>query len=405
MRILATVMIAFRALRRNKMRSTLTALGIIIGVAAVIAMVSIGTGASAEVEAQIATLGQNVIQVFAGSTSSSGVHSGTGGSGTLVHDDAQAIRREVAQIVGLSPEVRSYTQIAAGNQNWYTGVLGNSSEYFDIRQWAMAEGAAFTDQDVRSANKVCVLGKTVARQLFGDSDCVGQVVRVKHVPFLVTGVLAAKGFATNGYDQDDCVVMPYTSAMKRVFGGTTFRAFNMQVDDSENMDIALEQVKAVLRQRHNIRPGKDDDFMVRSQQELIEKATRTSRVMTALLGSIAGVSLLVGGIGIMNIMLVSVTERTKEIGIRIAIGALGRDIQLQFLIEAVTLSALGGLIGIGLGVGSSKLVTNVLGWPTVITAKPIIYSFLVSAGVGIMFGYYPARKAAALDPIDALRYE
>lgn len=405
MRILATVMIAFRALRRNKMRSTLTALGIIIGVAAVIAMVSIGTGASAEVEAQIATLGQNVIQVFAGSTSSSGVHSGTGGSGTLVHDDAQAIRREVAQIVGLSPEVRSYTQIAAGNQNWYTGVLGNSSEYFDIRQWAMAEGAAFTDQDVRSANKVCVLGKTVARQLFGDSDCVGQVVRVKHVPFLVTGVLAAKGFATNGYDQDDCVVMPYTSAMKRVFGGTTFRAFNMQVDDSENMDIALEQVKAVLRQRHNIRPGKDDDFMVRSQQELIEKATRTSRVMTALLGSIAGVSLLVGGIGIMNIMLVSVTERTREIGIRIAIGALGRDIQLQFLIEAVTLSALGGLIGIGLGVGSSKLVTNVLGWPTVITAKPIIYSFLVSAGVGIMFGYYPARKAAALDPIDALRYE
>ncbi len=405
MRILATIMIALRALRRNKMRSTLTALGIIIGVAAVIAMVSIGNGASAQVEAQIASMGRNVILVFSGSSSAGGVHSGYGSAGTLTLDDAEAIKREISQVVAVSPEARKYAQVAAGNQNWSTQVLGDSAEYFDIRQWPLADGATFTEQDVRGANKVCVIGMTVVQKLFNDINPVGQIIRVKNVPFTVIGVLTPKGLSVMGTDQDDCVVMPHTSAMKRVFGDTTFRSFYVQADEADNLEIVQQQIVNVLRQRHNIRPGKDDDFTVRSQQEIAAMATATSKVMTMLLGSIAGVSLIVGGIGIMNIMLVSVTERTREIGIRIAIGALGRDILLQFLIEAVALSSLGGIIGIGLGLGSSKLVSNIVGWPTHITLTPIIGSFVFSAAVGIFFGFYPARKAASLDPIEALRYE
>jgi putative ABC transport system permease protein len=405
MRTLATIMIALRALRRNKMRSMLTALGIIIGVGAVIAMVSIGNGASSVVEAQIASLGQNVILVFSGSSTSSGVHSGYGGSAGLVLEDAEAIRREIPQVVALSPEVRNYAQIAAGNQNWYTPVLGNSADYFDVRQWPLAEGAAFTEQDVRGANKVCVIGKTVARQIFGDGDAVGQILRVKHVPFMVTGVLTPKGLSVMGSDQDDCVVMPYTSAMKRVFGGTTFRSFYVQVAEEDDMAIVQQQLINVLRQRHNIRPGKDDDFTVRNQQEIAAMATATSKVMSLLLLSIACVSLVVGGIGIMNIMLVSVTERTREIGIRIAIGALGSDILLQFLVEAVALSSLGGLIGIGLGIGASEVISRIAGWPTHITILPIVASFVSSALVGIASGFYPAWKASSLDPIEALRFE
>lgn len=405
MRGFAAIMIALRALRRNTMRSVLTALGIIIGVAAVIAMVSIGNGASASVEARVATLGRNVIMVYAGSTSSGGVRSGWGGAGTLTLEDAQALKREVPQAVAVSPEVRSGVQIAAGNQNWLTTLYGDAPEYFDIRQWTLSEGGGFSDQDVRSANKVCIIGKTVARQLFGDSDPLGQVMRVKHVPFLITGVLAPKGLSVQGSDQDDCIIMPYTTAMKRVLGGTVFRTIYVQVDEPENLEAAQIELVDVLRQRHNIRPGKDDDFTVRNQQEIAELATATSKVMTMLLGAIAGVSLIVGGIGIMNIMLVSVTERTREIGIRIAIGALGRDIMLQFLIESVALSSLGGVIGILLGLGASKIVSIVAGWPTQITLGPVLASFIFSAAVGIFFGFYPARKAASLDPIEALRYE
>jgi putative ABC transport system permease protein len=405
MRALSAIMIALRALRRNKMRSVLTALGIIIGVAAVIAMVSIGNGASASVEARIATLGRNVIMIYAGSVASGGVHSGWGGAGTLSLEDAQAIKREVHHAVAVSPEVRAGAQIAAGNQNWLTNLYGDAPEYFDIRQWPLASGGGFTDQDVRSENKVCVIGRTVARQLFGDSDPLGQVMRVRHVPFLITGVLTAKGLSVQGSDQDDCIIMPYTSAMKRVLGGTVFRTIYIQVDEPENLDSTQQEIMDVLRQRHNIRPGKEDDFTVRNQQEIVETATATARVMTLLLGFVAGVSLIVGGIGIMNIMLVSVTERTREIGIRIAIGALGRDIMLQFLIESVTLSSLGGIIGILIGLGSSKLVSIFAGWPTQITTGPVLASFIFSAAVGIFFGFYPARKAASLDPIDALRYE
>src|SRR3954469_9207439 len=405
MRLQSTLKIAFRALRRNKLRSALTALGIIIGVAAVIAMVGIGSGAKAQVEAQIASLGQNVILVFSGSMTSSGIRTGWGGAGTLKVEDAEAIRREVPGVNAVSEEVRSNSQIAAGNQNWFTQVLGESPDYFDIRQWPLAEGAPFTDQDVRSANKVCVIGRTTATQIFGNSDPIGQILRIKNVPFTVTGVLTSKGLSAQGPDQDDVVIMPYTSAMKRVAGGTTLRNINVQVADPQDLAPAQQQIIGLLRQRHNIRAGRDDDFTVRNQQEIAETATATSRVMTLLLGAIASVSLVVGGIGIMNIMLVSVTERTREIGVRLPVGAHGRDILTQFLIEAVSLSLVGGVIGILLGLGTSRVLSVVAHWPTLISIPSIIAAFFVSAAVGIFFGFYPARQAAQLDPIEALRYE
>ena len=405
MRVGSTLSIALRALRRNKMRSVLTALGIIIGVAAVIAMVGIGNGAKAQVEAQIASLGQNVILIFSGSTTSSGIRTGWGSAGTLKIEDAEAIRREVPDVIAVSEEIVSTTQVAAGNQNWFTRIYGESADYFDIRQWPLADGAPFTDQDVRSANKVCVIGRTTASQIYGNDDPVGQILRIKNVPFTVMGVLTPKGLSTQGVDQDDIVIMPYTSAMKRVTGGTTLRNIDVQVGDGRQLAAAQQQIIALLRQRHNIRPGRDDDFTVRNQQEIADAATATTAVMTVLLGSIAGVSLVVGGIGIMNIMLVSVTERTREIGTRMAVGAHGSDILTQFLIEAVTLSSVGGIMGIISGIGASKLLSIYAQWPTLISLSSIAIAFLFSAAVGVFFGFYPARKAAALDPIEALRYE
>jgi putative ABC transport system permease protein len=405
MRIAPTFNVALRALRRNKLRSVLTALGIIIGVGAVIAMVGIGNGAKAQVEAQIASLGQNVILIFSGSTTSSGIRTGWGGAGTLKIEDAEAIRREVPGVIGVSEEVVSTTQVAAGNQNWFTRIYGESADYFDIRQWPLADGAPFTSQDVRSANKVCVIGRTTATQIYGNENPVGQILRIKEVPFTITGVLTPKGLSTQGVDQDDIVIMPYTSAMKRVIGGTTLRNINVQIGDPQQLEAAQQQIISLLRQRHNIRPGRDDDFTVRNQQEIAQAATATTAVMTVLLGSIAGVSLVVGGIGIMNIMLVSVTERTREIGVRMAVGAHGSDILTQFLIEAVTLSSVGGVIGIICGIGASKVLSTYAHWPTLISISSIAIAFLFSAAVGIFFGFYPARKAAALDPIEALRYE
>src|SRR5437660_6035022 len=401
----STFKIAFRALRRNKLRSVLTALGIIIGVAAVIAMVGIGNGAKAQVEAQIASLGQNVILIFSGSITSSGIRTGWGGAGTLKIEDAEAIRREVPGVTAVSEEGASTTQVAGGSQNWFTRIYGESADYFDLRQWPLADGAPFTPQDVRSANKVCVVGHTTATQIYGNDDPVGQILRIKNVPFTITGVLTPRGLSTQGVDQDDVVVMPYTSAMKRVVGGTTLRNINVQIGDGRQIAAAQQQIISLLRQRHNIRPGRDDDFTVRNQQEIAEAATATSRVMTLLLGAIAGVSLVVGGIGIMNIMLVSVTERTREIGVRLAVGAHGRDILTQFLIEAVSLSSIGGLIGIICGIGASRILSAYANWPTLISISSIAIAFLFSAAVGIFFGFYPARKAAALDPIEALRYE
>src|SRR5256714_378310 len=346
MRIAPTFNVALRALRRNKMRSVLTALGIIIGVGAVIAMVGIGNGAKAQVEAQIASLGQNVILIFSGSTTSSGIRTGWGGAGTLKIEDAESIRREVPGVIGVSEEVVSTTQVAAGNQNWFTRIYGESADYFDIRQWPLADGAPFTAQDVRSANKVCVIGPTTATQIYGNENPIGQILRIKEVPFTITGVLTPKGLSTQGVDQDDIVIMPYTSAMKRVIGGTTLRNINVQIGDPQQLEAAQQQIISLLRQRHNIRPGRDDDFTVRNQQEIAQAATATSPVMTVLLGAIAGVSLVVGGIGIMNIMLVSVTERTREIGVRMAVGAHGNDILIHFLVEAVTLSSVGGLTSV-----------------------------------------------------------
>jgi putative ABC transport system permease protein len=405
MRYFIILKVAFRALRRNKLRTALTMLGIIIGVGAVIAMVGIGNGAKAQVQARIAALGQNVIMVFSGSVNQRGVHSGFGGAGTLTVEDAAAIARDVPGVVAISPEVRTGGQIMAGNNNWSTSIMGESPDYLIIRQWDLADGTMFSEADVRSAAKVCVLGKTTADKLFPEDDPVGKNIRIKNVPVKVLGVLRGKGVSMFGSDQDDTVLVPYTTAMKRFAGVTTLRSINVQAGSPEQMAEVQRSITDLLHQRHRIQAGADNDFMLRNQQELSEAMTATTEVMTALLAAIASVSLLVGGIGIMNIMLVSVTERTREIGIRMAVGARGRDILLQFLIEAVVLSSTGGMLGILCGVGGAKLITMIKEWPTLVSPNSIIIAFAFSAAVGVFFGFYPARKASQLDPIDALRYE
>ncbi len=421
-RILATIKIALRALRRNKLRTFLTMLGMIIGVGAVIAMVGIGNGAKAQIEAQVASMGENVILVFSGSFSRGGVRSGWGGAGTLSVDDADSIQREISGVTVISPEVQSSGLVAAGNQNWSTRVQGESEGYFDLRHWPVVQGASFSEQDVRSANKVAVIGQTIVDQLFPGEDPVGQIFRIKNFPFRVVGVLKSKGLSVQGQDQDDLIIIPYTTAMKRLQRVTMLRTINVQVATPALLSPAQQQIIELLRQRHKITPGRDDDFTVRNQQEIADMATEQSKTMTALLGGVALISLVVGGIGIMNIMLVSVTERTREIGIRMAIGARGRDILLQFLIEAVTLSAIGGVMGISLGIGAPRIMqlvvsaltalkikggflASVAAWPTLTSVPTIVTAFLVSAVTGIFFGFYPARKASRLDPIDALRYE
>jgi len=405
MRYLAIIKIAFRALRRNKMRTVLTMLGIIIGVGAVIAMVALGRGAKAQVAARIASLGQNTLMVFSGSINRGGVFSGFGGAGTLTVEDAEAIEKEVPGVAAISPEVRTGGQIMAGNNNWSTEGRGEDVSYLDIRQWELTEGAMFTEADVRSAAKVCILGKTTADKLFPNEDPVGQMIRIRNVPMKVLGVLKAKGVSMFGSDQDDTLLMPYTTAMKRFAGVTTLRTINIQAASSDDVTSVQNGITELLRQRHRIQAGRDDDFMIRNPQEFAEAQNATAETMTALLAGIAGVSLLVGGIGIMNIMLVSVTERTREIGIRMAVGARGRDILLQFLIEAVTLSSLGGILGIALGIGGAHMLTVLKNWATQISFDWAIFAFLFSAAIGIFFGFYPARKASQLDPIDALRYE
>ncbi|MEI7776410.1 MAG: ABC transporter permease, partial [Verrucomicrobiota bacterium] len=380
-------------------------LGIVIGVGAVVAMVGIGNGAKAQVEAQIATLGQNVILIFPGSSFSGGVQSGSGGVGTLKLEDAKAIADEVQGVVAVSPGTRVTSQLGFGNQNWSTSVAGEAPEYFDIRQWEIVGGAGFTEQDVRAAAKVAVIGATVAKQLFGEEEPIGQIMRVRNVPFQVIGVLKPKGTSIMGSDQDDVVVVPYSTVMKRLSGITNLRMISVQCISEERTQAVVSGITDLMRQRHRLGQDRENDFMVRSQQEIAEMATATSKVLRLLLGAIASVSLVVGGIGIMNIMLVSVTERTREIGIRIALGAHGADILKQFLIEAVTLSSLGGLIGILLGLGTSTLLSRFAGWPTLTSINAILIAFLFSAAVGVFFGLYPAKKAAALDPIDALRYE
>ncbi|MFO1513353.1 MAG: ABC transporter permease [Verrucomicrobiota bacterium] len=423
MRIWATLKIALRALRRNKMRTVLTMLGIIIGVGAVIAMVGIGNGAKAQVSARIAALGQNVIQIFSGSLNRGGVFTGFGGAGTLTVEDALAIQNEVPGVAAVSPEVRGGGgQITAGENNWNAPIMGEGIDYLIIRQWELAEGTMFTELDERSATKVCVLGKTTADKLFPDEDAVGKTIRIKNVPLKVLGVLSRKGASMGGDDQDDRVIIPYTTCMKRFAGVTTLRMMQVSAVSADQMTSVQNAITEVLRQRHRIQPGRDDDFIIRNQQEIAETANATTETMTVLLAGVAVISLIVGGIGIMNIMLVSVTERTREIGIRMAVGARGRDILLQFLTEATTLSVIGGAIGITLGVNAQRIVkwvalfctktgipsefiNSAAGWPTLVSMDSIVIAFVFSAAVGIFFGFYPARKASKLDPIEALRYE
>ena len=402
MRFLSTIKVALRALRRNILRSILTALGIIIGIAAVIAVVSIGNGAKAQVESSIASLGQNIISVFPGNFTAGGVRGGFGTASSLTVEDALAIRNEVAGVANLSPEMRDRQQVLANGLNWSTQIQGEDVSYLDIRTWPIAEGAMFSETDVRSATKVCVIGKTIADQLFSGMDPLGQTLRIRNIPFKIVGILSTKGFNYFGQDQDDVVVIPYTSHLKRIARRPNLNSIVIQADTAGHMARIQQDVTDLLQQRRN---GRDPDFTVRNQQELAEAATATTKTMTFLLTVIAIISLVVGGIGIMNIMLVSVTERTREIGIRLAVGAHGRDVLLQFLTEAIILSLMGGSLGIACGIGASQVISQVNGWPVLLSTLWIAIACGVSAFIGIAFGFFPAYKAAQLDPIEALRYE
>jgi putative ABC transport system permease protein len=396
--------VGLKAISRNKLRSFLTALGIIIGVACVIAVVAIGNGATKSVENTINSLGTNYIMIFPGAATQSGARIFTGNS-MLTAEDADGIKQECPAVSYVAPTVRTSGQLVAGELNWGTSVQGVSVDYPLIRSWNVEEGDFFTDADVKASAKVCVLGRTVVDNLFPNGEAVGQIVRIKNVPFHVVGILEKKGGNMMGQDQDDTAIAPYTTVMKQLAGKTKLDMIQVSAASADQVQEAQTQIEAYLRQRHRIQPGQDSDFQMRSQEEIAQTQAQSMGILRTLLLSIAAISLFVGGIGIMNIMLVSVTERTREIGIRMAIGAKGRHVLLQFLFEAVTLAVAGGAIGIGLGVGASELVKRILRWPIVVTTDSILLSFGVAAVVGIFFGFYPARKASLLDPIDALRYE
>ena len=397
--------LALRALARNKMRSLLTMLGIIIGVGAVIATVSIGQGAQYLVQQGIQNMGTNAVFIAAGSNRPGGARLGFWAVKSLTIDDLNAILREVPLIREAAPAVVSRAQIVYQNQNWNTGITGTTPNYFEIRNWAVESGTVFSQDEVDMAANVCVLGTTVANILFEKENPIGQTVRIGNLPFRVVGVLESKGQSVMGTDQDDVIFAPYTTVQKKISGITWIQFMNASAVTQEASLAAVPQIMALLRERHRIRPGEDDDFFVRTQSEVADLANQTQSVMTLLLGSIASVSLIVGGIGIMNIMLVSVTERTREIGVRMAVGATEKDVQNQFLLEAVTLSMAGGLGGIVLGLIGSALISKFLTWPTLISFWAILIAAIFSAAVGVFFGFYPARKAARLDPIEALRYE
>jgi putative ABC transport system permease protein len=405
MKIMNILLSAFRALQRNKMRSFLTVLGIIIGVAAVIAMLAIGQGAEYSVKQQIASLGTNVLIVIPGSQQQGGIRIGAGSATTLTEEDAAAIQRECPAAAFVSPGTRAGGQVIAGNLNWATGIEGTGANYLEIRKWTITYGDFYTEADVKAAAKVCVLGSTVAEALFPGTSPVGQVIRIRNVPFKVLGVLSKKGQNAMGQDQDDVILAPYTAVLRRLSHYPYLRQILVSATSPSTINAAQSQIVELLRMRHKISAYDPDDFTIRNQTDLAQTATATTEILTILLASVASVSLLVGGIGIMNIMLVSVTERTREIGIRMSVGAREKDILTQFLIEALVLSILGGILGIVFGVVGSKVISDVAKWPTIITAFSIVLSFGFSIAVGIFFGFYPARKAAMLNPIDALRYE
>jgi putative ABC transport system permease protein len=405
MQWLMTLRIALRALARNKLRAFLTMLGIIIGVGAVIAMVAIGEGAKSTIRAQIASLGTNVLIVLPGSNLQGGVRGGFGNVNTLVDADGKAMTRELPSVSFASPVLRRQDQVVAGNLNWGTLLQGVAPEFQQIRDWEIGKGRFLHDGDMESAAKVAVIGQTVATQLFGNDDPLDAVIRIRNIPFRVVGVLLPKGQTSQGTDQDDTVMVPYTTMQKRLMRITWVQSIVVKAINAERVQEAQEQITLLLRQRHRISADREDDFNVRNLSDIAEAASSTARVMSILLGSVAGISLLVGGIGIMNIMLVSVTERTREIGIRMAVGARSRDIMLQFLVEAVVMAATGGCIGILLGIGSSEVLRQWAQWPTLVSPSIVAIAFLFSGAVGVFFGFYPAKKAASLDPIDALRYE
>ncbi|KHM52729.1 multidrug ABC transporter substrate-binding protein [Anaerovibrio lipolyticus] len=396
---------AFTALLANKMRSLLTMLGIIIGVGAVIAMVSVGMGVKSDVVNSISSLGSNMLIVSPGSTNRGGVRGAAGSRTNLKYDDAKAIKEKIKNIDFVSPSVSRSYQIVYGNQNWNSSVMGVTPEYMSIRSLEVSTGSFVSESDNNKRNRVAVIGSTVATNLFGTTNPVGQNIRVNNQPFKVIGVLESKGQSSMGQDQDDVVIVPLTTAMERLMAMDYVSSVNIQVSDANKMDQVQEDIEVLLRQRHKIIGGKEDDFNVRNMTSLMETMSQTTTMLTILLGSIAGISLVVGGIGIMNIMMVSVTERTREIGIRKALGATFQNIMMQFLIESVVIGVIGGIIGIGMGCGLSMLVGKFGNFTTVITPLPVLVSFSFSVGIGLFFGIYPARKAAKLDPIEALRYE
>jgi putative ABC transport system permease protein len=403
-----TLKIALRALRTNKMRSFLTMLGIIIGIAAVIAMMAVGSGASYVISQQIASIGSNIILIIPGSTTSGGLRTGSGGAQTLTSDDAKAIMTDCPSVAYAAGTLRTSGQIVTGNMNWSTVIMGATPEMFDIREWPVVSGRSISQQDVDGAVKVCLLGQTVADNLFGSADPIGSIVRIKKIPFTVIGVLERKGQSPQGQDQDDTVFVPLRTAQRNLVRSQrtgVVGSIIVKAKSEELIDKAESEIQSLLNQRHRITNGKEPDFSTRNLSEILAVAEQSSKAMSLLLGAVASISLIVGGIGIMNIMLVSVTERTREIGIRMAIGAKKNDILLQFMTEAVLLTMLGGLIGIALGAGGAATVSRLLEWPTLISFQSIAIAFVFSAAVGIFFGFYPAKKAAGLNPIDALRYE
>ncbi len=404
LKFLTILKVGLKAIARNKMRSILTALGIIIGVACVIAMIGVGQGSQAAIQAQISSLGSNFLMVFPGVATQSGARIFTGQS-TITEEDIVAVRAECPSVAYVTPVSRSGAQIAAGGMNWGTQIQGVGVEWPFVKSWNVEKGAFFGDSEVRAAAKVCLLGTTVANALFEGQDPVGQTVRIKNFPFRVVGVLEGKGGNSMGQDQDDVVIAPYTTVMRLLKNRQKVDMFMASAVSRNSVEDAQMEIEALLRQRHRIGPGQDSDFMIRSQQEIAQTADQTSKTLSTLLASAASISLLVGGIGIMNIMLVSVTERTREIGIRMAIGAKGRDVLTQFLVEALTLSIAGGAVGVALGVAASRILAWKAGWPILLSPGAVALAFGFSAAIGVFFGFYPARKAARLDPIEALRYE
>jgi len=406
MDLVAIIRIAMRALARNKLRSSLTMLGIIIGVGAVIAMVSVGQGAQQQAQQQIAAMGSNVLFVSSGTVNRGGMRMGWGATKTLVYDDMVAILRECPLVKQAAPGSQAAAQVVFGNDNWATNINGTEPQYFDIRNWSFAEGSSFTQDDVNTGANVAVVGETVRKNLFSASDPVGQTIRINKLPFKVVGLLTPKGTsAAMGQDQDDIILIPITTLQKKITGQDWLRWIMVSAVSREASYPAQQQITGLLRDRHRIRPGQDDDFFVRNLADIADLADQQAKLFTVLLASIASISLIVGGIGIMNIMLVSVTERTREIGIRMAIGATEGDVQQQFLIEAVVLSLVGGAVGIISGMATSYIITQTLDWPVLVSPMAIVAAVVFSMAVGIFFGFYPARKAARLDPIEALRYE